>query len=306
MSALLISLCFQLQTVHAQCMPPLQAPDAAQLQAAQDQAKDRGFLWRLHKGDHTSYLYGTLHVAKLEWVFPGPQISLALRATDRLALELNLLDPATAKALQAGAREPAPQKIPAAFGSWVKERAEALCLNPDDLQGLNPGFQAVTITLAEARAQGLEAAYGIDLILAMSAQSSGRPIDALELVQTQLDVLTVGGQEEDVDAAEELDPVALERQKDVLVQSAQAWATGDYATMNDYANWCHCMDREADRVRMKRALEGRNPHLADGIDALHMQGHKVFAAVGSLHTIGTEGGLPALLVQRGYTVERVF
>lgn len=287
-------------------MPPLQAPDAAQLQAAQHQAKDHGFLWRLHKGGHTSYLYGTLHVAKLAWVFPGPQMLRALRETDRLALELNLLDPETAKALQAGAREPAPQKVPEAFASWVKERADALCLSLTDLQALNPGFQAINITLAEARVQGLEAAYGIDLILAMSAQGYGRPIDALESVQTQLDVLTVGGQEDDLEALEELDPVAMEKQKDVLVRSANAWATSDYATMNDYPSWCHCMDREADRVRMKRALEGRNPHLADGIDALHMQGHKVFAAVGSLHTIGSEAGLPALLTRRGYRVERVF
>jgi hypothetical protein len=42
----------------------------------------------------TSWLYGTIHVNKLEWMMPGPRTIRALMGVDRLALELNLLDPA--------------------------------------------------------------------------------------------------------------------------------------------------------------------------------------------------------------------
>ena len=55
---------------------------------------------------------------------------------------------------------------------------------------------------------------------------------------------------------------------------------------------------------MKRLLDDRNPALAERIDALHAGGAPVFAAVGSLHMTGPLG-LPALLAQRGFTVERV-
>jgi len=55
---------------------------------------------------------------------------------------------------------------------------------------------------------------------------------------------------------------------------------------------------------MRRMLDERNPGLANGIDAIHASGKTVFAAVGSLHMIG-KLGLPALLSERGYKVERV-
>ena len=55
---------------------------------------------------------------------------------------------------------------------------------------------------------------------------------------------------------------------------------------------------------MARLLDARNPALAEGIDALHASGRRVFAAVGALHFIGPLG-LTALLGQRGYRVERV-
>ena len=53
---------------------------------------DHGFLWRISKDGRTSYLYGTMHVGKFDWAFPGPSLMQALRATDTVALELDMLD----------------------------------------------------------------------------------------------------------------------------------------------------------------------------------------------------------------------
>src|SRR5262245_34107175 len=75
------------------CPPPPQAPTADQLQAAQREARDRGFLWRISKQGRSSYLYGTLHVGKLPWVFAGPRLREAIANTDTLALELDVTDP---------------------------------------------------------------------------------------------------------------------------------------------------------------------------------------------------------------------
>ena len=44
--------------------------------------------------------------------------------------------------------------------------------------------------------------------------------------------------------------------------------------------------------------------MAARIDTLHAEGKPVFASVGSLHLFG-EAGLPALMAQKGYRVERV-
>ena len=51
-------------------------------------------------------------------------------------------------------------------------------------------------------------------------------------------------------------------------------------------------------------LDDRNPGLADGIDRLHREGRRVFAAVGALHMAGPRG-LLRLLAARGFTVERL-
>jgi len=55
---------------------------------------------------------------------------------------------------------------------------------------------------------------------------------------------------------------------------------------------------------MKRLLDERNTDLSRSIDALHLSGKNVFAAVGSLHLFGPFG-LPALMGQLGYQVHHV-
>ncbi|HYN62510.1 MAG TPA: TraB/GumN family protein, partial [Rubrivivax sp.] len=75
------------------CAPPPPPPGAEQLQAAQRSASDRGLLWRLSKEGRDSYLFGTIHVGKLQWSFPGPALSRALARSDLLALEIDLGDP---------------------------------------------------------------------------------------------------------------------------------------------------------------------------------------------------------------------
>src|SRR5665213_3450317 len=62
----------------ATCPPAAQALTPERVQAGMSAARDRGFLWRITKGDHSSYLYGTIHAAKLEWMFPGPTVADAL------------------------------------------------------------------------------------------------------------------------------------------------------------------------------------------------------------------------------------
>jgi uncharacterized protein YbaP (TraB family) len=61
---------------------------------------------------------------------------------------------------------------------------------------------------------------------------------------------------------------------------------------------------EAERAQLRRLNDARNPFLAERIDALITQGHRLFAAVGALHMTGPQA-LPRLLEQRGYRLERL-
>jgi uncharacterized protein len=89
-----------------------------------------------------------------------------------------------------------------------------------------------------------------------------------------------------------------------LVRLAQAWSDGDLDTIAHYEQWCECARDDAERAFLARLNDDRNPALAERIAALHARGDAVFAAVGALHMTGARA-LPALLRERGFTVERV-
>jgi uncharacterized protein YbaP (TraB family) len=166
-------------------------------------------------------------------------------------------------------------------------------------------LQLLTLTLLQARQQDLDAAFSQELMLATAARAAGLRIVALESVEQQIAALLPQ------------DPLQMQRLLDeslgqlergraspVLRRLAEAWAAGDLDTLERHAEWCECADTEAQRAWLRRLNDERNAHLAQGIDALHMRGQQVFAAVGALHMTGAQA-LPGLLRQQGYKVQRV-
>jgi uncharacterized protein YbaP (TraB family) len=289
----------------ASCPPPPPAPSAEQVQAAQAAARDRGLLWRLSKDGRVSYLFGTIHVGKVQWSFPGPTLSHALARSDVLALELDLSDPALAQRLQAAIASGPMPALPAALRRRLDAQIAAACIPAGALQGLHPVLQVVGLTLLAARQDALEAAYAQELMLAAEAHAAGRRIVSLESVEQQLQAL-LPAQAALTQALldQALDQLERDRVSPTLRRLAEAWADGDLATLEQYASWCECADSEDQRALLRHLNDERNAHLAEGIDTLHAQGHRVFAAVGALHMTGPQA-LPKLLAQRGYTVQRM-
>ena len=128
---------------------------------------------------------------------------------------------------------------------------------------------------------------------------------SLETPELQANALRMPTAQASLDALEAgLTELEAGRARPSLNRIAQVWADADHAALARYDEWCECRDTAADREAMKRLLDDRNPALAETIDHLHAGGKVVFAAVGSLHMVGPLG-LPTLLAQRGYRVERV-
>lgn len=283
----------------ADCPPPAAAPDAARLAAA---AKaDRGPLWRLERDGRVSWLYGTLHVGRPEWSTPGPAVRAALAASDVLALEIDPTDPAVGAAL-AGA--PPGQPLPAALQERLARQVRAACLPDGALGALPPAMQVVVLSLLEARWSGLETAHAQELVLAQQARAAQRAVVALETAALQLQALLP----EDPKATAAMVESTLAQLESgsaraVVRQLAAAWERGDVATLENYEAWCDCARDEAERAALRALNDERNPGLADGIEALHAKGQRVFAAVGALHMTGPKA-LPRLLAARGFRVQR--
>jgi uncharacterized protein len=290
--------------VHS-CPPPPRAPTAEDARDLMRRARDHGFLWSITKDGRTSYLYGTLHVGRAEWLFPGPAVMHALEASTALALEIDASDPANQQALAAGAAAVPGRTLPPALQRRVAAAWQAACLDAGALQSMAPEFLAMTLGLVPGMYEGLSPAYGIDAVLEATAKSLGKQVLSLESVESQLPLLRAKDAQEMVEtvttAMDDLERGATRRQ---LLRVASTWERGDYVDLANYARWCECLRTHSQREAMKALLDDRNTAMAERIDGLHTGGQRVFAAVGSLHMAGP-AALPTLMARRGYAVRRI-
>ena len=292
-------------TDEAACPPAAEAPSPAELLQGMLAARDRGFLWRIVKNGQTSYLYGTLHIGKPEWAFPGPNVRAALNSSDTLALEIDPTDPAMARSMAA---PPSPPSLPE-LNDELRERlarhAEAMCLPKQALAALHPLMQAMTYMVMSARWDGLDPSWAQEPMLAGFARGAGRSVVSLESVQLQLSALIPDDPHKALKMVDDtLDQLEQGRARPMLARIAQAWESGDLSELENFERWCECTATESDRAALRTLNDARNPRMAERIDALHRSGRPVFAAVGALHMTGAHA-LPTLMAQRGYQVERV-
>ena len=309
--------------VTTDCPPaPIDSAPALQIDSTVG-APDRGFLWRVRRDGRDAYLYGTIHVGKAAWRTPGPRVAQALAASDTLALELDPLDPDVLRRLQLGVAARPERTLPPALAQRIERLARAECLPPRALTDVIPEIQVAALLGLQARREGFHATFGVDTLLARWGHAEHLKVVSLETPELQLQAMqnlppppeppdraappappAAAGPEWHHAIAHALDAIETGRARPLLARIAQIWESGDLAGLQGYTDWCECMDSAPQRSAMARALDARNPALADAIVALHARGQRVFAAVGSLHLVGPLG-LPALLAQRGFQVERL-
>ncbi|MES2183516.1 MAG: TraB/GumN family protein [Pseudomonadota bacterium] len=294
-------LCVAAAAWSAECAPAPTAPGAAELPRLKAEAQDRGFLWRLRAGGHDSWLYGTLHIGKPAWAFPGPHLLAALQASDTMALEMDPLDPAiNARMAQLSTRYAG--RWPGSLVPRVQAQMARACVPAILQEKMHPAMLLATIGLYGMRPQQLYAEYAQEFVLSGLAHARGLPVVSMEPPETQARVL-LGTQAPTAAAlAEGLADLESGHAASLMAALTDTWATSDWKHLQAYADWCDCLKTAGERREAKRMLDDRNPGLARDIDRLHRSGKTVFAAVGALHMVGPQG-LVELLQRRGYQVE---
>ena len=288
------------------CPPEAAQPTAEDAAAGMRAAVDSGLLWKATKAGRTVYLYGTIHVAKLSWAYPGPDVMRALRASDVVALELDLTDAGVLDHLRKAIdRRPDAPALPEALQRRLAAQMAVNCVAPDHLADLRPEMQAVTVDLMTARQFGLYPEYGIDMVIAGVAHTLGKPIRSLETPESQASLLVSDDPAETArTVGEVLDELEGGNGPQMLQRLAGDWQRGDLADMDAYGKWCECLETPQQRADFVKLIDERNPLMADKIVKWHAEGKSLFVAVGSLHMTG-RNGLPELLKARGFQVERV-
>lgn len=286
------------------CPPEPDPPNHELLQSAQQQATDRGFLWRISRDGRESYLYGSMHAGRSDWFALGPQTEASLSRAGVLALEINLTDSSVQEALRSAMQGPA-RPLPAAVRQSLRLAWVADCLPEAALAQGAVELHVMQLAVAQAQRLGLFTLYSAESMLLMHSMHAQRPVVGLESVQTQLSALMARNDEEAATMVNEmLAELQRPRSAHSLERLAKAWANRDLKDLEAYADWCDCLNTPQEREMYARLLEGRNPGLAVAIERLHGEG-SVFAAVGALHMVGPQG-LPALIESKGFKLSRVF
>ena len=289
------------------CPPEAVAPTPEQAQRNADEAVDHGLLWKATKDGRAVYLYGTIHVAKLSWAFPGRDVLKAVMASDVVALELDMTDPGVLDHLRkAIERRPDAPPLPDALQRRLAAQMAAACVAPETLAAMRPEMQAVTVEVLEGRQFGLYPDYGIDERDRRDRpRHLNKPIRSLETPESQASLLVSDDPAETAATVDQvLDELEGGKGPTMLQRLAGDWQRGDLADMDAYPAWCECLDTPQQRADFVKLVDDRNPLMADKIVKWHAEGKSLFVAVGSLHMTG-HVGLPELLKARGFQVERV-
>jgi len=294
----------QLALAGDECPTVPATPTAEQVRIGMSHARDRGVLWRLERDGRVSWLYGTVHVGRAEWIYPGPTVLAALVDSSTVALELDITDPGVAQALTQLPPGVADQPLSMSQRRRLQIQAAAACVPMEQLAPLHPVLQITSLAASVNRRQGLDPMWAQELILTGITRGMGKPIASLETAATQLAaLLPTDPAEAQREINEGLDQMEDGRASRLLNRLVHDWEVGNLADLADYTKWCECLLGAADQAALRRLLDERNPALADGIAKLHQQG-SVFAAVGAMHMTGPLA-LPLLLQQQGFVVTPV-
>jgi uncharacterized protein YbaP (TraB family) len=229
----------------------------------------------------------------------------ALDAIGTIALELDPLDADNVAQMQTALNRSTKRTVSPDTRRRLVQQTNQQCLALSAADESPSELVLAELGLAIARREGLEAQFGSEVFLALTARQRGLSVVSLESVALQMGALLAAN---DAEAQQMLDDGLAElesgRAREHLLDLITMWETGDFQRLDTYEQWCDCVVTEMEKLQMQRLLDDRNPGMARRIDGLHRSGQRVLAAVGSLHMAGPRG-LPALLARMGYVVERL-
>jgi uncharacterized protein YbaP (TraB family) len=287
------------------CPPPAPTQASVRPEQLRSDVRDRGFLWQLTRDGRVSWLYGTVHVSRPEWLLPGAKVRAALEGSPLLALELDPGDPELARVFATVGDAARARRVTAGLDPRIAKLAARECVPLARIANLQPLLQLATLGLAETRRDGFHPELAIDAMLWGLARQEGKQVVGLETPASQLAALTPDSEaDERVLLTRSLAEIETGEGRATLLRLLDAWATSDVEALDSYRDWCECMDTPEESRYLTRLNDERNAPMADKLAALQASGQSFFAAVGSLHMTGPQA-LPKLLRARGFQVERV-
>jgi uncharacterized protein YbaP (TraB family) len=295
------------------CEPVLATSKSAENESSIHESgiPQRGSLYRIRYHDHTSYLFGTIHVGRPEFFPLEAQATRALSEADTLALEFDLRDVA--------AMQTAIQK----YGLYANHDTVDMHLSASSLQRLQEALKQYDIPYARVSQmkawmvtfilqgavlaqQGYHTELATETYLTSAAVAQGKNIVGLESAELQLslfDSMTERQQEQYLlDNLNDLQSGEMRKKTQELVD---AWATANEKTFDSLLKEAQSDKTTEGKFILDILLSKRNPEMAKKIETMLKDDKASFVAIGLLHLVGPNG-IPQLLARRGFEVTRLY
>jgi uncharacterized protein YbaP (TraB family) len=278
------------------------AAGLAALAAAPAQAEPA--LWEVTGGESSVWLFGSVHLLpEGGFAIAGP-LEEALEEAERVCMEI---DPdaqdemATTSLTMARAVDPDGRDLFELLGpdaDGVRSAAEDAGVPLEALAMFEPWFAGLTVSVMALQARGYDVEHGVEQIIQGEAREAGKSGCGLETLDGQLGLL---------------DGLPADLQKEILLQAIEeagdieeliepmleAWRSGDESGLLRSLE----EDFEGYPDLAEALIYRRNARWADQVEVMLEGEDDVLVVVGAMHLVG-DRGLPALLEERGYGIER--
>lgn len=286
-------------------------PVSASAQSRSAKERRQSTLYRVTRGTEVAYLFGTIHVGAKSFYPLAPEVDRALADASQLVLELDTrANDAFQRAVQKHASYPSGGHIRNHVSAdtlvRLTEALHAVGMPLSGVSHLKPWLLANLLMGLELERNGFNRTHGNEFFLLDSIQKSGATVAELESADYQLSLFATLS---DTDAEAYLREALADLSTGVSLKKARAvidaWTSGDAAALDGLISDATTGGTVMSDFTRRTLLGKRNPEMAERIEHMMKDGKVSFVGVGLLHLLGANG-LPQLLAQRGYQVERMY
>jgi uncharacterized protein YbaP (TraB family) len=270
-------------------------------------ANDRGLFYRAERAGIEIYLLGSVHVSNGDLYPLRAAIETPFAAAQILAVELDItkVDPTQVATWMAkngtypegdSLRQHLQPETWQRLSRYLQDQG----IEPQTIERQKPGLLVSLLSMRQLSSGGLLAQLGIDQHFLDAASNANKPLLELETVQEQLELLA-DLPNPDRAITEMLDEI--DSMKAMTDDLTTLWKNGDAAKFETAVLEDMAGDDPDAQAFIKKILQDRNHTMTERLLARHGTATKIFVVVGAAHLVGAEG-IPALLQQRGFTVEQ--
>ena len=259
-------------------------------------------MWKVSDADSSVYLFGSIHVFTRDVKWRTPVLDQEVRSADHVYFELLLDQAAFATIGRAMLVEGRLRDGRTLWDVLGPEQSEALktalaaaALDPASFERMTPWM--AELMLSSALIQGARA--GVEMTLTDEVGPERQR--GLETAEEQLGFLSEGSEADQVlNLMLAVKLMGAPGSGEFVEKMMSAWESGDAETL-------HRINSDEDVGTGERydvLITGRNERWTTRIAQMLAENDNALVVVGVGHLVGP-GGVPALLSERGFTVERV-